>query len=271
MKPHFPLRFVGAAVVLAGTAFFASCATQSASQAPAAPAPVVDQALLDPAKNSAIRPEPRDAKWMKRHEGFVAEARKGGIDVLFLGDSITDFWRDPKRGQPIWNREFAPLHAANFGISADRTQHLLWRVQNGEVDGIHPKVVVLMIGTNNTGFENGTTTPRNTPEQAIEGVKAVVRELRTRLPQSKILLLAVFPRGEQPSYPQRAQIAVINREIAKLAEGKQVRFLDIGPRFLTPDGVLTKEIMPDFLHPGPKGYEIWVAAMKPTLLQMLRQ
>ena len=120
--------------------------------------------------NTAIEPGPRDAGWLKRHEGFVAEAHQGGIDVLFLGDSITDFWRSPnpeRGGKAVWDREIAPLKAANFGISGDRTQHVLWRLRNGEADGYQPKVVVLMIGTNNTGLERDGTTPRNTPPEVI--------------------------------------------------------------------------------------------------------
>ncbi len=225
--------------------------------------------VVAPVANTAVVPVPKDANWMKRHEGFLAEARQGGIEVLFLGDSITDFWRDAKRGRAIWDREFAPIHAANFGISADRTQHLLWRIENGELDGLHPKVVVLMIGTNNTGLERDNVTPRNTPAEAIEGVKAVVSEIRKRLPESKLLLLAVFPRGATPDYPQRAQIKTVNDAIQKLADGKRVRFLDLGPKFLEPDGTLSAEVMPDFLHPSTKGYEIWAANMKPVLLEML--
>jgi lysophospholipase L1-like esterase len=232
-----------------------------------------DPALRDPERNSAIKPVPRDANWLKRHEGFLAEAKKGGIDVLFLGDSITDFWRsgNPQRGgKQVWDREFAPLHAANFGISADRTQHVLWRLEHGEVDGLSPKVVVLMIGTNNTGLEADRVTPRNTPAQAAEGVAAIVHLLREKLPQTKILLLAVFPREEKPDGKQRQQVGEINERIQKLADGKMVRYLDIGPKFLTPDGTLTRDIMPDLLHPSEKGYEIEAAAIKPTILEMMK-
>jgi lysophospholipase L1-like esterase len=230
-------------------------------------------ATLQLAANTATEPAPRDEKWIKRHEGFVEIAKQGGVDVLFLGDSITDFWRndDPKRGgKKIWDANFAPLHAANFGISADRTQHVLWRLEHGELEGIKPKVVVLMIGTNNTGLEADKKTPRNSPEETIEGVTAVVKTLRAKLPTTKILLLAIFPRGEKPDYPQRLQIATINQAIAKLDDGKMVRFLDIGSKFLEPDGTLTKEIMPDLLHPGEKGYEIWAAAIKQPLAEMLK-
>lgn len=222
--------------------------------------------------NTAIQPVPRDANWVKRHEGFVALARQGGVDVLFLGDSITDGWRREERGggKTVWDREFAPLKAANFGISGDRTQHVLWRLENGELEGIKPKVVVLMIGTNNTGFERDGKAPRNTPAETIAGVTAIVQKLRTALPATKILLLAVFPRGEKPDHPQRLQVDEINRGLARLGDGRQVRFLDINRKFLAPDGTLPKEIMPDFLHPATKGYEIWAAAIKTPLAEMLR-
>ena len=121
-------------------------------------------AALTASANTAIKPEPRDPNWVKRHDGFVEIAKAGNVDVLFIGDSITDAWRRPSPdGKAVWDANFAPLRAANFGISGDRTQHLLWRLQNGELDGIKPKAVVMMIGTNNTGFERDNTTPRNTP------------------------------------------------------------------------------------------------------------
>jgi len=222
--------------------------------------------------NTAVEPGPRDAAWLKRHEGFVAEARHGGIDVLFLGDSITDFWRDtnPERGgKIIWDREFAPLKAANFGISGDRTQHVLWRLRNGEADGYQPKVVVLMIGTNNTGLERDVTTPHNTPPEVIEGVTAVVNELRARFPEAKILFLAIFPRGEKDA-PQRTQVAEVNRSLAKLHDGRHVFFLDIGDRFLDAEGNIPKDVMPDLLHPSAKGYEIWADAIREPLKQLLQ-
>lgn len=230
-------------------------------------------AALDPQRNSAVRPTAGGPGWMKRHEGFVAEAKKGGIDVLFVGDSITDFWRDPgpRRGRAVWDREFAPLHAANFGISGDRTQGVLWRLQHGELDGIDPRVVVLMIGTNNTGLEHDNKTVRNTKEQAAAGVKAVIHEIRSRLPHSRLLLLAIFPRGETAADPHRAEIDYINRQIAPLADGNVIRYLDLGPKFLTAEGRLPADTFPDFLHPNQKGYEIWASAMKPVLLEMLRQ
>lgn len=251
-----------AALALASLAF-TGCSTVQG--------PAIDPALLDPAKNTAVRPEPRDANWVKRHEGFVQIAKQGGVEVLFLGDSITDAWRSDsaRGGKKTWDREFAPLRAANFGISGDRTQHVLWRLQNGELDGIKPKAIVLMIGTNNTGFERDGTTPRNKPDEVIAGVTAITNLLRSRLPQTKILLLAVFPRGEKPDHPQRLQIAEINRGIARLHDGKTIHFLDIGQKFLQPDGTMSKDIMPDFLHPSARGYEIWADAIREPLRKLL--
>jgi len=176
-------------------------ATESFAQDTNVPVPSI--AII----NTAIIPAPRDEKWMARHEGFVQEARKGGIDILFLGDSITDGWRN--KGLNVWNKYYAPRHAANFGIGGDRTQHVLWRMEKGELDGIKPKVVVLMIGTNNTGKEKDTGKICNTVPEIIEGVRVVVRELRVKLPDSKILLLAIFPRSTLDN-PQRAQVALIN-------------------------------------------------------------
>jgi lysophospholipase L1-like esterase len=218
------------------------------------------------AVNTATNPAPRDPAWVQRHEGFVKIAQAGGVDLLFLGDSITDFWRN--RGSNVWNHYYGVRHAANFGISGDRTQHVLWRIDNGELDGIKPKVVVLMIGTNNTGKEwDGS--PRNTVPETITGVQAVVARIRAKLPDTKILLLGIFPRGTLDD-PQRAEVALINTVIAKLDDGNLVRYLDIGPQFLEADGTLPKSIMPDLLHPNERGYQIWADAMEPTLAAMLK-
>jgi beta-glucosidase len=218
------------------------------------------------AQNTATNPVPRDARWVQRHEGFVEIAKKGGVDLLFIGDSITDFWRN--RGSNVWAKYYAPRNAANFGISGDRTQHVLWRLENGELEGIKPKVVVLMIGTNNTGKERNGEQIRNTPPEVVEGVTAVVRKLRDALSETRILLLAIFPRADGGA-EQQAQVDAINKEIIKLGEDRMVTFLDIGRHFVESDGALSREAMPDRLHPGEKGYEIWAKAMETTLVEML--
>jgi lysophospholipase L1-like esterase len=252
------LLFISAALLCTANIFAQNAVTNAVVSVETANAAV---------SNSATNPVPRDPGWVKRHEGFVAQAKQGGIDVLFMGDSITDNWRS--RGSNVWNQYYAPMHAANFGIGGDRTQHVLWRMDNGELDGIHPKVVLLMIGTNNTGKERDKKTPRNTPAQVIEGVTAVVNDIRTRLPDSKILLLAIFPRGDGGP-EQQAQINEINPAIARLDDGKMVKFLDIGAKFLDADGTLPTSIMPDLLHPNAQGYQIWADAMNPTLEAMLK-
>jgi lysophospholipase L1-like esterase len=219
------------------------------------------------AANTAIEPVPRDPKWVARHEGFVAEAKRGGIDVLFLGDSITDAWRS--KGKTVWDAKFAPLKAANFGISGDRTQHVLWRLRNGEAEGYQPKAVVLMIGTNNTGKERDGDQARNTNAEIVEGVTAVVNELRAKFPKTQIIFLAIFPRGEKDS-AQRQQVTDVNRELKKLHDGKTVHWLDIGKKFLAKDGSIPLEIMPDLLHPNEKGYQIWAEAIEKPLKKLLK-
>jgi len=219
------------------------------------------------AANTAIEPMPRDPKWVSRHKDFAAEANRGGIEVLFLGDSITDAWRS--KGKAVWDAKFAPLKAANFGISGDRTQHVLWRLLNGEAEGYQPKAVVLMIGTNNTGKEKDSDQPRNTNAEIAEGVTAVVSELRAKFPQAKILFLAIFPRGEKDS-PQRQQVTDVNRELKKLHDGKTVHWLDIGKEFLSKDGSIPLDIMPDLLHPNEKGYQIWADAIEQPLKKLLK-
>ena len=209
--------------------------------------------------NPATKPVPRN-EWMVQHESFNAVAAKGDVDVVFLGDSITNGWRGA--GKVMWAERFAPLKAANFGIGGDRTQHVLWRVQNGNFAGITPKAVVLMIGTNNTGSD--------TAPQIAEGIEAIVKEIQTLSPTTKVLLLAVFPRAENPDHPSRAKIAEINSIIAKLDDGEKVVFLDIGQKFLQPDGTLSKEIMPDFLHLSPAGYQIWADAIQEKLAALLK-
>jgi len=213
----------------------------------------------DKPENTAVKPVAKD---VPRHKGFLEIARKGNVDVLFLGDSITDGWRGG--GKEIWNKYYKPLHAANFGIGGDRTEHVLWRLQHGELEGIHPKVAVLMIGTNNLGS--------NSPEQIAEGIKAIVDEIRDKTPKTKVLLLGVFPRAPKADDPARAKIKKINGIIAQMDDGgKHIRYLDIGDKFLDNEGNLPKDVMPDFLHPNQKGYEIWAEAMQPTLEKMLNK
>ena len=197
-----------------------------------------------------------------RHEGFVATAQAGNIDLLLHGDSITDWWVQGDENKAVFQKYFGDIKTANFAIAGDTTQGVLWGLKNGEGQGFQPKAVMLMIGTNNTGTHTG-------PEIA-EGIGAIVLELRTNFPQAKILLLAVFPRGV-PGDPVREKIAEINGIVSRLNDGQHVFFMDIGPKFLDEKGVfLPNTFRPDNLHPVAKGYEIWGEAVKDKLAQLLK-
>jgi beta-glucosidase len=199
-----------------------------------------------------------------KHETNKEVARKGDIDVLFMGDSITDFWRNesgPFAGKPVFDRYFGELKVANFGIAGDTTQGVLYRLQNGEGQGYQPRAVMLMIGTNNTG--------RNTAAEIAEGIGAVILQMRKNFPDARILLLGVFPRG-RANDPVRATIAEINQKIAKLDDGRHVHYLDIGGKFLDADGNIPSDIMSDGLHPVAKGYEIWAEAVKEPLQRLMK-
>jgi lysophospholipase L1-like esterase len=222
-----------------------------------------------PAQNTALIPTPRDfpTNWLAQHEANVASAQKGGIDILFLGDSITAGWGWSHGGSRLWTAEFAPRRAANFGIGWDRIQNVLWRIENGELDGVSPRVVILLIGTNNTGNEDNGQ-PRNSTPEIIEGVSNLVRHIQFHLPRTGIILFGLFPRGT-PNDPVRAQVAAVNAGLAKLAIEKMT-FLDIGSEFLAPDGTLPLDLFPDRLHPNEKGYQIWANAIKPALAEYLK-
>jgi len=214
-------------------------------------------------KNPAAKPIERLKLkgWEARHNKFLEIAKKGDVEVLFLGDSITQGWEG--NGKKAWARTFAPMKAANFGIGGDQTGHVLWRITRGkELEGISPKVAVLMIGTNNAGAHSA--------EQIAGGIKAIVAELNRQKPDMKVLVLGVFPRyarrpGKEgtalPPADQLPKIKQINEIIGKL-DSKNVKYLDIGSKFLDKDGNLPRAIMPDYLHLSPKGYDIWADAIK---------
>ncbi len=217
------------------------------------------------AQNTALIPVPRDfpTNWLARHAENVATAKRGGADILFLGDSITDGWNWDNGGKNLWAKYFTPRHAVNFGIGYDRIQNVLWRIENGELDGIRPRVVVLLIGTNNTGNEDNGQ-PRNTTPEIIAGVSNLVRRIQFHLPETKIILFGIFPRGDKND-PIREQVKAINAGISQLGNSDTVKFLDLGMKFLSPDGSLSREMFPDLLHPNAKGYQIWLDALLPAL------
>ncbi|MBN8418710.1 MAG: GDSL family lipase [Verrucomicrobia bacterium] len=230
--------------------------------------------FAETAKNLAIDPKPRDAGWMKRHEGFNAISKKGEAQLVFLGDSITAGWE--KNGKDVWARTWAPYKAANFGIGGDRTEHVIWRLQHGNFDGIKPKLVVLMIGTNNTGHqgrpapEHGGVAYASSAEQTAEGVKMILDVLGKKLPETKVLLQGIFPRGATKDDDKRKQNIATNNLISGFADNKRVFYMDIGNSFLKPDGTLPKEIMPDLLHLSAQGYQMWADAIEGKVKELMK-
>jgi lysophospholipase L1-like esterase len=206
----------------------------------------------------ANQPAPRDDA---RHKSFVERAQAGNIDLLFVGDSITDWWA--RAGLEVWKANFEPLNAANFGIAGDTTQGVLWRMQNGELDGFTARLIVHMLGTNNIN--------RNPVDEIVDGNRLILEEFKRRQPQARILLLGVFPRRPAPDDPIRATIAELNGKLAALADNRQVFFKDIGGAFLAPDGTLPTDVMPDGLHPSAKGYQIWADAIRDDVKRLLNE
>lgn len=241
-------------------ALLVAIAAAQAQTKPAAPAVKLPPQAPDVAAEKFGPDGKVNAGFIASHDRFVKIAQEGTAQLVFLGDSITAGWNGKKE---IWDKAFGAYKPANFGIGGDRTQHVLWRITHGELDGIKPKAVVLMIGTNNSGSD---------PAEGIaKGVTAIVETIRAKQPQAKILLLAVFPRGEKPSpNPGREKLAKVNEIIAKLHDGQNIHFLDIGAKFLQPDGSISKEIMPDFLHLSAAGYQIWADAISPKLAELMK-
>jgi lysophospholipase L1-like esterase len=203
-----------------------------------------------------------------RHEGFVEIAKKGDIDLLLDGDSITDWWVQGDQNKAMFDKYFGSIKTANFAIAGDTTQGVLWGLKNGEGQGFQPKAIMLMIGTNNTGGNNYAGSA--TAAEIAEGVGAVVQEMRTDFPQARILLLAIFPRG-LPGDSVRDKIAEINRIIQKLDDQRHVFYMDIGAKFLDERGAfLPDAFRPDNLHPLAKGYDIWGAAVKDKLAELMK-
>ncbi len=205
--------------------------------------------------------------WLPRHEQKLADAKaikdKGGkIDLLFIGDSITQGWE--KEGAPVWEKHYAKRNTFAIGFGGDRTENVLWRFQHGALENMSPKLVVMMIGTNNTGHRH------ENPATTAAGIKNLLNELQQRLPNAKVLLLAVFPRDAKPDGQLRQINNGVNALIKNYADNKKIFFADINSAFLTKEGVLPEAIMPDLLHPNEKGYELWAKALEPHLQKLLK-
>ena len=216
--------------------------------------------------NTAILPVPRTGSITNRQSQVLQRAKDapGDYDLEFIGDSITQGWESG--GKTVWQEFYGQRKVINFGVSGDRTQHVLWRFENGQLDGIKARVAVVMIGTNNSN--NNTNKDDPTPADILEGVTAIVQQIRTRQPDTKVLLLGIFPRAKTFS-PQRGQILQVNQALARLDDGKHVFFLDIGSQFIENDGSISTGMMRDALHPGEAGYKVWANAMEPKLKELL--
>ena len=215
-----------------------------------------------PELQRCLTPVPREGRAYERFLELNKRVKESAdqADVIFVGDSITEGWEG--NGKAAWAKYYARRHALNLGIGSDHTQHVLWRLDHGNLDGLKPKVAVVLIGVNNIPVE------QNTPRQILEGVTAVVHKLREKLPETKVLLLGIFPFRED-FCTQRATTLQVNQALHKLDDGKWIRFLDFGYLFIQPNGKISKDMMRDFVHISPAGYRLWAEAIEPDLAAML--
>lgn len=201
--------------------------------------------------------------WMPRHkEKLALKEQMSSVNLVFLGDSITHAFDN--KGKAIWQQYYAPRNALNIGFSGDRTEHVLWRLNNGEVDGIAPKLLVLMIGTNNTGHR------QDKAEETAFGIKAILNTLEDKLPKTKVLLLAIFPRGASKDDPLRKLNDDINNIIKSYDDGDRIHYVDINPLFLDENGTLSKSVMKDLLHPNKDQYKVWADAIEPNIIALMQ-
>lgn len=211
------------------------------------------------AENSATKPVPGGGeRWFQRHQRMCDRAKQGNVDLVFIGDSIVGNWAYD--GEPIWNRYYEKRHGLNLGISGDRTEQVLWRLDHGNLEGISPKLAIVMIGQNNGPF--------NTAEEIAAGVTAIVQKIQAKTPNTRILLLGIFYRGEKPNAEQK-KLDQTNSIIAKLADNKQIFYMNVNKIFLHPDGTISKELMEDFEHPTEIGFQRWAEAIEPKVAQLM--
>ena len=232
--------------------------------------------LMIPASEAGLRalnPVPQNANtnswWMKRFEAQKALAKTGEYPIIFIGDSITHFWESA--GRAVWNANFtnAPFKAINAGISADRTEHVLWRLRNGMLDGMkNAKAVVFMLGTNNAGHFK---LEDEKPAATMLGLEVILDTIREQCPNATIVVHPIFPRGADAKDPTRLRNETVNAALKEYVAGKpKFVWCDFNDKLLLPGGGLSKTIMPDRLHPGPYGYEVWAAALKPVLSKAVK-
>ncbi len=222
--------------------------------------------------NTAVIPAPKleedSYDWWERHERVLKMQAEINPEIVLIGDSITHFWGGEPKSQihgsgDVWRALFAPYRVLNMGFGWDRTQNVLWRLDHGELDGLNPEVVIILIGTNNT---SETLNARaNTAGEIAEGLRAICDRVEMKAPNAKIVVMAVFPREREPDHPRRKLIGEINARYAELAEERGYTFVDIGPQLLESDGTLSEETAPDFCHLTDRGYRHWADALRPLL------
>lgn len=212
-----------------------------------------------------------DANSLKAHEQLMAKRTQGKIDVYFMGDSITRRWGTSDRQYADllrnWNENFKGWNAADFGWGADKTQNMLWRLKQGELDGVNPKVIVLMAGTNNIGKLSPTDDTDVRAAETVRGIAAILKELRARAPRATIVLMGITPRND--NIEVTPIIAAANRGIARLANGRRIRYLNINARLTDGHGMLLPGMTSDGLHLTAKAYQLWADALRPILVERL--
>jgi lysophospholipase L1-like esterase len=256
MKKHSCLILMTVAAIALANSLPAQSNSTAATNAPVAAAVHT---------NTAIVPVPRPDERSRARTDIVLKRAKdnpGPCDIAFIGDSITQGW-EGAGGKPVWEKYYGNRKCLNFGVGGDRTQHVLWRFDHGQLDGIKPKVAVVMIGTNNSNKDD------NSEAEILEGVTAIISQIRERLPDTKIILNAIFPRGKTFS-TQRGKILQVNQALERLADNKNIFWIDCGSKMIENDGSISTDMMRDALHPGEKGYVIWAEANESLIKQLLK-
>jgi lysophospholipase L1-like esterase len=209
-------------------------------------------------RSACTRPVPRSwAQWRARHQAIADQLAQGNARLLWIGDSIVERFDGP--GRPVWDHYYAPRNAVNMGISSDGTQHVLWRLNHCPLERLSPKLAIVMIGQNNAGSSSA--------RQIADGVTAIVTKLRQALPETKILVLGIFYRGEKPN-DEQVELAQTNDMLARLDDGAHVFYMNINGIFLNPDGTIRASLMPDFEHPNEEGCRLWAQAIEGKVAEL---
>lgn len=227
--------------------------------------------ILHVANTPSLQTDPERPDWKDRVIELTALGKKSPKSpLIFLGDSITEMWTTPDAGKNVWEKYWAPLKALNFGIAGDRTEHILWRIDHGNFDGTSPKLIVLLVGTNNSAFAVDSTSYKCTPKETAEGIGAILLRLKAKCPSSKVLLLGILPRGEEEADSIRKQNNAVNEIIKSFEDKQRIHYLDIGSSFLKPNGDGNVFNQPDMLHLSEAGYEIFARELKSKINELLK-